>query len=59
MQFFAPQGALNTLKLQAFSENIKLGKIDDILTMQLGYHGWIKHYMNKNEIIKYYKSITY
>ena len=38
--FFAPQGALNALQWRAFPENINLGKIGNILTLQLGYHGW-------------------
>ena len=49
LRSFCPSGALNALQWRVIPENINLGKIGNILTLQLGYHGWFKHHINWNK----------
>ena len=44
--FFSFQDALNASRWRPILEIINVGKIGNILTLQLAYHGWIKHHMN-------------
>ena len=44
--FLSSQGALNTSLWRAIFENINMGKIGNILTLQLWYHSWIRHHLN-------------
>ena len=56
--FLSSQGALNTSLWRAIFENINMGKIGNILTLQLWYHSWIRHHLNWIEIkTSYYPKI--
>ena len=43
------QGASSALQWWAIPENIIFRKIGNIVTLQLGYHGWFKHHEHEYE----------
>ena len=56
--FLFSQGALNVLLWGEIFGNINVGKIGNILSLQLWHHGWIRHHLNWIEIkTSYYPKI--
>ena len=56
--FLSSQGALNTSLWREILENKNMGKIGNILILQLWYHSWIRHHLNWIEIkTSYYPKI--